>query len=127
MSVGEKTIIYEGKEIRTYDDLLANFHLDSFEECMRKKALVDPETGKSLDKVPPEIDDKFLELIKAQRPAGEYYQHSRGDKLLYLKRVDKLRYDVYEAEELRKQKKLEEELEKLKQERQREKEKNRTS
>ena len=47
--------------------------------------------------------------------------------MLYLKRVDKLRYDVYEAEELRKQKKLEEELEKLKQERQREKEKNRTS
>jgi len=94
---------------------------------MQKKALVDPETGKSLDKVPPEIDDKFLELIKEQRPAGEYYQHSRGDKLLYLKRVDKLRYDVYEAEELRKQKKLEEELAQLKQERQREKEKNRTS
>ena len=64
MSVGEKTIIYEGKEIKTYDDLLANFHLDSFEECMKKKTMVDPETGKSLDKVPNEIDDKFLELIK---------------------------------------------------------------
>ena len=50
-----------------------------------------------------------------------------GDKLLYLRRVDKLRYDVYEAEEQRKRKKLDEELEQLKLERMRDKEKQRTS
>ena len=26
----EKAIYYEGKEIKTFDDLLDNFHLDSF-------------------------------------------------------------------------------------------------
>ena len=31
--------------------------------------------------------------------------------MLYLERVDEINYDVYEAEEMRKKKKLEEELE----------------
>ena len=56
--------MYEGVEIKTYDDLLANFRLETFEETMAKKNQVDPETGKSLDKTPPDIDDEFLRLIK---------------------------------------------------------------
>ena len=64
MSVTEKPIIYEGVEIKTYDDLLENFRLETFEETMDKKNQVDPETGKTLDKMPPDIDDEFLKLIK---------------------------------------------------------------
>lgn len=41
--------------------------------------------------------------------------------MLYLERVDEINYDVFEAEELRKKKKLEEELEQLKLEREKEK------
>ena len=119
MTLEEKPIMYEGKQIKTFDDLLANFHLESFQETMAKKAQIDPETGKSMDKTPLEVDDEFLKLVHEARPKGEYYEHSRGDKLLYLKRVDKLRYDVYEAEEQRKAKKLNEELIQLKLERER--------
>ena len=37
LSYSERPIIYEGVEIKTYDDLLDNFHLDTFEETMAKK------------------------------------------------------------------------------------------
>ena len=47
--------------------------------------------------------------------------------MLYLKRVDKLRYAVYEVEEQRKAKKLEEEIEQLKLERNKEKQKQRAT
>ena len=37
MSFNEKPIMYEGKEIKTFDDLLDNFRLETFEETMAKK------------------------------------------------------------------------------------------
>ena len=40
---------------------------------MDKRNQIEPTTGKSLDKMPPDIDDEFLKLLIEQRPAGEYY------------------------------------------------------
>ena len=45
MSVSEVPITYEGVEIKTYDDLLDNFRLETFEETMAKKTMIDPVTG----------------------------------------------------------------------------------
>ena len=36
-NMSEKAIMYEGVEITSYDDLIKNFRLDSFEETMAKK------------------------------------------------------------------------------------------
>jgi len=55
--------------------------------------------------------------IEQYRPVGAYYEHSTGDKLLYMQKVDRIEYDLVEAHRLRKEKQLEEELQKLKDER----------
>lgn len=51
--------------------------------------LVD-DKGNSPDFVPRNVDETFKQLIAEKRPRGEYYNTSMGDKLLYLKRIDKL-------------------------------------
>ena len=57
-----------------------------------------------------EIDEDYWELIAQNRPSGAYYDHSHGDLLLYMKRVDKIQYDLVSAFKARKEKQLEEEL-----------------
>ena len=61
--------------------------------------------------MPEFVDERFRKMIAEKRPKGEYYSQTMGDKLLYLKRIDGLDYDVVEQEQLRLQRKLEEELE----------------
>ena len=68
-----------------------------FEEAMFKMRQVDKK-GQSPDFVPPHIDEEFAKLIEEAKPAGNYFQQSLGDKLLYIKRIDKLKYDVVEQE-----------------------------
>lgn len=63
-----------------------------------------------------DIDENFWEMIQQYRPIGAYYEHSHGDKLLYMKKVDKINYDVVGAYRERREKQLEEELKKLKEE-----------
>lgn len=55
-------------------------------------------------------------MIQHLRPIGAYYEHSHGDKLLYMKKVDRINYDVVAAHRERREKQLEEELKKLKEE-----------
>lgn len=64
-----------------------------------------------------DFDPTYWEILKQYRPAGAYYEHSQGDKLLYLKKVDRIDYDCVEAFRTRKQAQLEIELERLRGER----------
>jgi len=66
---------------------------------------------------PKDIDYEYMAKIEQYRPVGAYYEHSTGDKLLYMQKVDRIDYDLVEAHRLRKEKQLEEELQKLKDER----------
>ena len=40
------------------------------------------------------IDPVFFKLIQESRPFGQYFEQSMGDKLLFLKRIDGLDYDI---------------------------------
>ena len=112
-----KPIIYEGKEINTMLDLLENFKLDTYQEAMARKEKELDDYGNMVEAPPIPVDDTYWSMIDEKRPAGEYYQHSLGDKLLYMKRVDKIHYDLVEADKIRKEKQLEEELARLREER----------
>ena len=46
------------------------------------------------------------------KPQKKYYEESVGDKLLYIERVHKLKYDIVEEHKLRKQRAIDIELEK---------------
>jgi len=59
---------------------------------------------------PKDIDRTYLEMIQQYRPIGAYYEHSHGDKLLYMKKVDRINYDLVDTHRERRQKQLEEEL-----------------
>ena len=54
-------------------------------------------------------------MIERVKPQKKYYHQSVGDRLLYLSRVHKLKYDVVEEHKLRKQRALDIELEKARQ------------
>ena len=41
-------------------------------------------------------------LIDKARPGGNYYDQSQGDFLLFLTRVDKIKYDILEQKEMKK-------------------------
>ena len=108
--------MFDGKEINTIHDLIANFKLDTYEEAAekRKNQIEDPDLPLP---GPKDIDENYWEMIQQYRPIGAYYEHSHGDKLLYMKKVDKISYDVVAAHRERREKQLEEELQKLKEER----------
>ena len=55
-------------------------------------------------------DDQFDKLTLLIKPKVDYYKMSLGDRQLYLRRVEKLTYDITEEEELRKQRVKELEL-----------------
>ena len=99
--------------IENYTYLIEHCKLIPMDEALQRMRTVD-EKGKSPDAVPAGIDEEFLRLIAEQRPGGEYYQQSQGDKLLYMKRIDRLRYDVAEREQERLAKKMEDEIERIK-------------
>lgn len=40
------------------------------------------------------IDPVFFNLVQQSRPHGVYFEQSMGDKLLFLKRIDHLKYDI---------------------------------
>ena len=45
------------------------------------------------------IDEKYFRMVQNVKPKTEYYKQSLGDKLLFLERVDRLKYDVLEEEQ----------------------------
>jgi hypothetical protein len=49
-------------------------------------------------------------MIDELRPEGPYYKQSMGDFLLFLTRVDGMKYDILEQEELKKKRLIEMEL-----------------
>ena len=101
--------MYDGKEINTIHDLIANFKLDTYEEAAekRKNQVDDPDYPVP---GPKDVDDNYMQMIQQYRPIGAYYEHSHGDKLLYMKKVDKINYDLVAAHQERREKQLEEEL-----------------
>ena len=40
------------------------------------------------------MDFKYLELINKVKPKKDYFQQNLGDKLLFLERVDTIKYDI---------------------------------
>ena len=108
-----KPIYINGQLIQTYRDLIPHIKLLPFEDAM-KQMYVRDELGRSPDFVPANGDEVFRALIKEQKPKGEYYHQTFGDKLLYLKRVDRINYDVAEVEKIKIQERLLEEFDKFK-------------
>jgi hypothetical protein len=64
-----------------------------------------------------ERDDQFDKLTLLIKPKVDYYKMGLGDRQLYLRRVEKLTYDIMEEEELRKQREQELGLEQARQQR----------
>ena len=44
------------------------------------------------------MDFKYLELINKVKPKKDYFQQNLGDKLLFLERVDTIKYDIIDEE-----------------------------
>lgn len=98
--------MYEGKEIGSIHDLISNFKLDNYEEAKRKRELLENEEhDRDPDKIVPtskDVDKDYWDMLQPHRPNGPYYEHSNGDKLLFLKKVDKIDYDLVSAFRARK-------------------------
>lgn len=60
------------------------------------------------------IDDNYLALIRLIRPDKKYFAFSFGDKQLFFERVDKIEYDIYEEDKLRKERHEKEQQQELK-------------
>jgi hypothetical protein len=88
-----KPLEYEGHEIRTYSDILEFLNLD----LMTKENVI--KANAKTDKGEETFDPTFYKLINRVKPDIEYYKSSYGDKLLYIRRVDKLTYDIKDEEE----------------------------
>ena len=92
MSAGDvPPIMYDGKEVNTIHDLIANFKLDTYEEAIKKRdaQIDDPDKDKPFPGVK-DIDENFYGMIAKYRPSGAYYEHSHGDKMLYMQKVDRI-------------------------------------
>jgi len=94
--------MFDGKEINTIHDLIANFKLDTYEQAMEKRnnRVEDPDFPVP---GPKEVDGNYAAMIMQHRPKGAYYEHSHGDKILYLQKVDKINYDLVDAHRMRKE------------------------
>ena len=106
-------IMFDGKEVNTIQDLMDNFKLDNYEDAKRKREMQAKDPDNPMPQ-PKDVDQAYWDQIQQYRPSGAYYEHSHGDKLLYMKKVDRIDYDLVDAFRARKQAQLEEELEKLK-------------
>lgn len=62
-------------------------------------------------------DEQFDKLTLLIKPKVDYYKMGLGDRQLYLRRVEKLTYDITEEEQLRKRREQELKLEKARQQR----------
>ena len=94
--------MYNGVVVNTYLEFLPLIKLDTFETVIQrgldeKKAARDLEMpiGDRIDR-DTQIDEEYLALVNKSRPYGQQFKQSLGDKLLFLKRIDRLQYDVIE-------------------------------
>jgi hypothetical protein len=93
--------------------LIPHIKLHTFYEALARMKVLN-EQGRSPDFVPSSPDKTFKSLIESQKPTGEYYHQTFGDKLLYLRRVDQLNYDVAAAEKEKIEAKMLSEFDKFK-------------
>ena len=56
------------------------------------------------------FDERYMNLINRVKPDKPYYQQGFGDRMLYIRRVDKLKYDIIEEQKLLKERNLQREL-----------------
>jgi hypothetical protein len=87
-----KDIYLNGHLIQTYKDIIKYIDLLPFEDAMERMKDIDS----NLDYVPEQPDETFKAMVMEKRPKVEYYQSTLGDKLLHVRRVDALTYDVVE-------------------------------
>ena len=74
---------------------------DSFEDVMGKlRKIREREVANEIaeaDRDPAnKVDPTFYGLVQECRPVGSYYETTQGDRLLFLKRIDGLTYDILE-------------------------------
>ena len=85
-----KPINYNGKSIRTYEDI-------------EKLVVYDELNRDMINQATKEIyDGQFQKLISKLKPDKQYYELGYSDKYLYIDNVDKLTYDILEEEKMRK-------------------------
>lgn len=89
-----KPIYYNGKKITVYDDILPFIEFNMMKDM---KELPPDDIRRDIQR-----DDQFAKLIERVKPQKKYYHQSVGDRLLYISRVHKLKYDIVEEHKLRK-------------------------
>lgn len=86
-------IYYKGEQIKNTDDIKKHLHLGAnLKEDMKSSNEI--------------FDDRYLHLINRVKPDLPYYAQSFGDKMLFFRRVDKLKYDIIEEQKLLKERNL---------------------
>lgn len=92
-----RPIIHQGQVIKNSEDVrpllkLSPLDINEFEKDTKEKV---KEAAKEYG------DEQFAKLIEKVKPKLKYYEQGYGDKLLFFRRVDRLRYDIVEEEKLR--------------------------
>ena len=91
--------------------------LDSFETVMyerikklkeQEQFLPDHERDPAL-----RIDEAFLAMVTQARPSGQYFESNIGEKMLFLERMDRLRYDIMDQHMRKKSEHLQADLKKV--------------
>ena len=111
-------ITYNGVVVNTYLEFLPLIKLDSFETVVQRG--LDEKAARDLEmpigeRLPadPQIDEDYLALVNKSRPYGQQFKQSLGDKLLFLRRIDRLQYDVIEEAQRKKKEILQEEIKQI--------------
>ena len=102
-----KPIYYQGKIITTYSDILDHLDLD----LMNKETVRDAQKEIAEKGIQ---DNQYQKLVERVKPNIRFFEQGLGDKLLFLRRVDKLEYDIMEEHKRKAEKKFLEELEEAK-------------
>ena len=92
---------YQGQVVTTHKELRDLISIDSFEDAIGYVRAVRAKENESsvpeVDRNPcTKVDPTFHGLVQECKPVGQYFEQTMGDKLLYLKRIDGLSYDVIE-------------------------------
>lgn len=104
-----KPLTYNGKVVNSQNELKDLIKFDSFEEVIYGKIAKIRERENEYempeaDRDPAnKIDPKFYNLVQECRPVGTYYDSTLGDRLLFLKRIDGLSYDILEEHSKKKE------------------------
>jgi hypothetical protein len=87
--------------VTTHKELKDLIKIPSFEEAVGYVRALRAKENESIvpeaDRNPcTKVDPTYHGLVQECKPVGRYFEQTMGDKMLYLKRIDGLSYDVVE-------------------------------